>query len=653
MPADKIYSGRIDLSVANNSHTKICERIMEDGPGTGKRVLDIGCSEGYLGEALKAFGFEAWGVEPSSTAAATARIRLDKVFTGGLEDFFASNSPAEVQFDYLVFGDVLEHLRDPAAILDRCREYLVPGGAVLASIPNIAHLATRLMLLQGQWSYADFGLMDHTHLRFFTRQSTVELFTHTGYRIESLDRVEIPVEQCGINIAPELLAWGKDAVKDVDAQTFQFIVLARSCTPCSMADIARFNARLARPNLPAILVLVPFFELGLASIRLLNPLNAWTRRHGGHIRVIKFADFQERDLDGIDIAVVQRIVAPSAIKLIRQMQQRGIKVLFDIDDLLTEMPPFLASASAMTELKPLLEHTLRIVDGITVSTPRLGERLASYNRCYVTPNCPAPLLVAPPERAKEEGSCITLLMASSDSVRFDFIVPVLRALMNDKSFNVRLVALGPPGEYLASQGLKVERYPNMDYEAFRAFAASLSDALGVIPLDASPFSACKSAVKFMDYALAGIPSVCSNVPPYSDVVKDGESGLLAENTEKSWLEALNQACSSRELRETLACNARSEVNKHWSLNRAADAWQVVTSALLHGGMLPHQNLVLHPAERRRSSGFSRRWRRLKALRVAIDMEGGWLPFTRKVWTLWRMEGWRALKRRIGAFRSLE
>lgn len=652
MSADKVYSGHIDLSVANNSHTKVCERILEDGPGKGKRVLDVGCSEGYLGEALKAFGFEVWGVEPSATAAATARSRLDKVFTGGLEDFFASHSPAEGRFDYLVFGDVLEHLPDPVAILGRCREYLAPGGAVVASIPNIAHLATRLMLLQGQWNYADFGLMDHTHLRFFTRSSTVDLFTQTSFKIESLDRVEIPVEQCGIDIAPGLLAWGKEAIKDADARTFQFVVFARHCAPCSTADIASFNARLTRPSLPTVLVLVPFFEFGLASIRLLNPLNAWIRSYGGQVRVIKFADFQERNLEGIDVAIVQRIVSPSAIRLIRQMQQRGVKVLFDIDDLLTEMPPFLASAAAMTELKPLLEHTLRIVDGITVATSRLGERLASYNRCYVTPNCPAPLLFAPPVQAKEEDGCVTLLMASSDSVRFDFIAPVLKELLNDKSFNVRLVALGPPGEYLASEGLPVERYPNMDYGAFRAFAASMPDALGIIPLDGSSFSACKSAIKFMDYALAGIPSICSDVPPYSDVVRNGETGLLAKNTEESWLKALKLACDSRELRRTLAGNARCEVNKQWSLSRAADAWQVVITTLSGDGMLPRPNIFFH-SENRRPPGLSRRWRRLKALGVAIDMEGGWLPFARKVRALWRMEGWRALKRRIGAFRSLE
>lgn len=651
MPADKIYSGRIDLSVANNSHTKLCERILEDGSGSGKLVLDVGCSEGYLGEALKVFGFKVWGVEPSATAAATASNRLDKVFNGRLEEFFVSHSPAEVQFDYIVFGDVLEHLPDPAAILERCREYLAPGGAIAASIPNIAHLATRLMLLQGQWNYAEFGLMDHTHIRFFTRSSIVDLFSQSGFCIESLDRVEVPVEQCGVAIAPELLAWGKNAIKDADAQTFQFVVFGRNCATRSKTDIASYNARLTRPNLPVVLVLVPFFELGLASIRLVNPLNAWMRRHGGRVRIIKFADFQERDLDGIDVAIVQRIIAPSVIRLIRRMQRRGVKVLFDIDDLLTEMPVFLASAVALTEQKHLLEHTLRIVDGITVATDRLAERLASYSHCYVTPNCPTRFL-APPIQADRDDGCVTLLMASSDSVRFDFIAQVLKSLLSDSAFKVRLVAVGPPGEYLESEGLPVERYPNMDYSAFRAFAASLQDAVGVIPLDDSPFSACKSAIKFMDYALAGIPSICSAVPPYSDVVRDGETGLLAKNTAESWLKELKLACASLELRRALAANAQREVVEQWSLSRTADAWQAVISVLAVDGKQQLPNIVLS-SQQHRFPNLYRRGRRLKALFFSIDMEGGWLSFTRRIWTLWRTEGWQSLSKRIASFRSLE
>lgn len=651
MQFDKVYSGCIDLSVANNSHTKLWQAILEDAPDGGRRVLDVGCSEGYLGEALKAFGFDVWGVEPSAAAAATAARRLDKVFVGGLEDFFASHSSAEVKFDYLVFGDVLEHLPDPASTLARCREYLAPGGAVAASIPNIAHLSTRLMLLRGQWSYADFGLMDNTHLRFFTRSSIVGLFDQAGFKLESLDRVEVSVEQCGIEVALDLLAWGKAAIKDPDARAFQFVAFARAGDASDLTEIARFNGRLARSDAPAVLVLVPFFELGLASIRLLHPLGAWMKRHGGYVRVIKFADFQERDLEGIDVAIVQRIISPTAIRLIRQMQQRGVKVLFDIDDLLTEMPPFLASAAAMAELKPLLERTLRIVDGLTVATPRLGERLACYNRCYVTPNCPAPFAAATAQSAGENGS-VSLLMASSDSVRFDFIAPVLKELLKDGALNVRLIAVGPPGEYLAAEGLPVERHPNMDYDAFRTFAASLPDALGVIPLDDSPFSACKSAIKFMDYALAGIPSVCSAVPPYADVVRDGETGLLAENTAESWLKALKLGCASRELRRMLAANARREVRAEWSLNRAADAWQAAISTLAGDGRSSHPTLILWP-EDRRLLRQSHRWRRLKALGIAIDMEGGWLPFVRKVWALWRTEGWQGLNRRVSAFRVRE
>jgi O-antigen biosynthesis protein len=375
MSDDKVYAGSIDLTVANNSHTKIVERILEDGDGHGKRVLDIGCSQGYLGQTLKTFGLEVWGVEPSAQAAAVAGTRIDRVFHCALETFLAQYGPEAGQFDYLIFGDVLEHLTAPDETLRECQYLLLPNGAVIASIPNIAHLAARLMLLQGNWDYADFGLMDRTHLRFFTRRTVVDLFTSSSYRVESLDMVQLPVASIGMDISPELVAWAKTVIHDPDADTFQYVVVGRNRSDGLLpADIAA-NAIFAGRPVARILVLVPYFELGLATIRMVQPLSAWMRRYGGHVRFMKFADLQMIDLQGINMVVVQRVISPLALKLIQRIQDRGIQVIFDIDDLLTEIPAYLASSAALQQQRPLLKKILRRVNGITVATRRLGEQL--------------------------------------------------------------------------------------------------------------------------------------------------------------------------------------------------------------------------------------------------------------------------------------
>ncbi len=650
MSSDKVYAGKIDLTVANNSHTKIVERVLEDGDVRGRRVLDIGCSQGYLGQTLKTFGLVVWGVEPSAQAAAIADTRIDRVFHCSLDTFLTQHAQQAGQFDYLIFGDVLEHLTNPEDTLRQCKHLLRPEGAVIASIPNIAHLAARLMLLQGRWDYADFGLMDQTHLRFFTRSTVVDLFTRSAYRVESLDRVKLSVASTGIEVSPGLLAWAKTVIHDPDADTFQFVLVGRNRAPgLSLADRSA-NTQFATKLSARILVLVPYFELGLATIRMVQPLSAWMRRHGGHVRFIKFADLQMADLQGIDMVVVQRVISPLALKLIRRIQNRGIPVIFDIDDLLTEIPTYLASSAALLQQRPLLETILRRVDGIAVATARLGERLLKYNRCHVVPNCPAPLL-SPVNRQPGKGP-ITLLMASSDSVRFDFIVPALKQLVAHFPDQLRLVAIGPPGDFLLSQGLPVERLAAMDYLGFRRFIASQTDAIGIIPLDDTTFGACKSAIKFMDYALAGIPSVCSAVAPYSDMVRQSENGLLADNTSAAWFDAVARLCSSVELRNTLAAQARRDAQIDWSLTHAADAWQALVEAHLGNKKKTTSfdfSLPLQP----RASRLWHYWRRLQALRWAVDMEGGWSLFLRRIVHLWRTEGTSGLQRRLGAFRSRE
>jgi len=650
MSEDKVYHGKIDLTVANNSHTKIIMRILEDGDAQGKRVLDIGCSQGYLGCALKAFGMEVYGVEPSAQAATVAGTRMDRVYNCTLAAFLTVHAPHMSKFDYLIFGDVLEHLIDPEATLVQCHQLLLPDGAVIASIPNIAHVATRLMLLQGRWDYADFGLMDRTHLRFFTRKTMVDLFTRSSYRIVSIDRVKLSVDATGIIVEPYLQEWAKEYIHDLDADTFQFVVMARSCSAGLSHDDRSVNSSFSLIPRARILVLVPFFDLGLATIRVVQPLSKWMQNYGGHVNFIKFAELHMTDLQHVDLVVVQRVISPLVLKLIRRIQDSGIRVIFDIDDLLTEMPAYLTSSREVGREHATLEKILRRVDAISVSTERLGEQLSKYNVCHVTPNCPAPLLN--PVRRLSAAGKITLLIASSDTVRIDFLVVALRQLLECFPGQMKLTAVGPPGDYLLSQGFDVDRYSTMDYLDFRNFISSQTDAIGIVPLDETPFGACKSAIKFMDYALAEIPSVCSAVAPYIDVVRHGETGLLAKNTSRDWFDTVALLCASVDTRRAVANNARRYVQTEWSLARSAIAWNSLIDAHLVK-RASGQDRGISVSQHIRQARIRHYVHRLKALSWAIDMEGGLLAFLRRINHLRQTEGLSGLKRRLGAFRSRE
>jgi 2-polyprenyl-3-methyl-5-hydroxy-6-metoxy-1,4-benzoquinol methylase len=137
-------------------------------------VLDVGCAEGYLVRELKGRGCAVVGLEADPAAAAAARAWCDEVVEGDAEDD-AVRARVAGPFDRVLFGDVLEHLRDPAAVLRWSRGVLAPGGRAVVSLPNVAHWTARRQLARGRFPREDHGLFDRTHLRFFTRATARSL----------------------------------------------------------------------------------------------------------------------------------------------------------------------------------------------------------------------------------------------------------------------------------------------------------------------------------------------------------------------------------------------------------------------------------------------------------------------------------------------
>ncbi len=149
-------------------------------------VLDVGCGGGATGAELKRVYPKAvvHGVELSGEAAAYAVARLDRVLQENVETMdFAGAGFAPGSIDVVFFPDVLEHLYDPWNLLRRVKPFLAPDAQVLASIPNVRNLWLLGELFKGRWDYVEEGLLDVTHIRFFTRKSVEELFVQTGYRI--------------------------------------------------------------------------------------------------------------------------------------------------------------------------------------------------------------------------------------------------------------------------------------------------------------------------------------------------------------------------------------------------------------------------------------------------------------------------------------
>ena len=150
----------------------------------GARVLDVGCATGYLAAELTAAGCEVVGVDPDPQAASAARAHCAHVVVGAIDSAACRDEIDALRpFDTIVCGDVLEHLRDPWEALGHLRTLLAADGRVVLSVPNIAHWTARRALLRGRFPYADHGLFDRTHLRFFTRASAHDLAAAAGLRV--------------------------------------------------------------------------------------------------------------------------------------------------------------------------------------------------------------------------------------------------------------------------------------------------------------------------------------------------------------------------------------------------------------------------------------------------------------------------------------
>ena len=164
----------------HRAHAKLLAAV-----GTVQRVLDVGCSSGYLARPLAAQGNTIVGLELDPEAASEADAFCERVLVGDVETM---ELPLEREsFDVVLCGDIVEHLRDPRAALARLRLLLRPGGRLVVSTPNVANWAIRLSLLGGRWRYTDRGILDRSHAHLFTRATLAETIEGAGYVLDEID----------------------------------------------------------------------------------------------------------------------------------------------------------------------------------------------------------------------------------------------------------------------------------------------------------------------------------------------------------------------------------------------------------------------------------------------------------------------------------
>ncbi|MGH1427285.1 MAG: class I SAM-dependent methyltransferase [Arenicella sp.] len=215
------------------------ERLLQNIPEGLERVLEFGCSGGMLGHRYKQENTKTvWhGVDVFEPALAHAKTMLDQAWKMNANQLRPNQTMKQAPYDALIYGDVIEHLTQPEESLPTHLALLKKGGYIIACIPNVQHWSIMQQVLGGEWEYKDEGIMDKTHLRFFTRKSFITLLEGLDLEVSGMQRISYENTRGWMKRAQErstllksletLCEENKLPYSDYDFRTFQYVFAAK------------------------------------------------------------------------------------------------------------------------------------------------------------------------------------------------------------------------------------------------------------------------------------------------------------------------------------------------------------------------------------------------------------------------------------------
>jgi 2-polyprenyl-3-methyl-5-hydroxy-6-metoxy-1,4-benzoquinol methylase len=238
------YEREIDVD-SDSTHARVVRLV-----GTDRRVLELGSAAGHMSRVLRERGCSVVGIEVDPEMAALAAPHCERVIVGDLDELDLEAELGDDHFDVIVAADVLEHLKDPLAVLRRMRGFLAPKGHFVISLPNVAHGSVRLALLEGRFAYQRAGLLDETHLRFFTRESIEDLLDQAELGIAELYRQELSIDASEVCFDSEAApAEVRRALEqDPEALTYQFVIKAIPFDVGGLREVQRRMRELVQEN---------------------------------------------------------------------------------------------------------------------------------------------------------------------------------------------------------------------------------------------------------------------------------------------------------------------------------------------------------------------------------------------------------------------
>jgi 2-polyprenyl-3-methyl-5-hydroxy-6-metoxy-1,4-benzoquinol methylase len=480
--------------------------LLEKIPLHAATILDVGCAQGALGADYLRRNPRArvLGIDLDPVAAEVAASRIAEVFCGDVEQ---TPMPFDVPegIDCIVYGDVLEHMVDPWKLLAAQVPYLKPDGTVLVCMPNVEHWMMVAKLMTGSFDYEEMGLLDRTHLRWFTPRTMAAALVEAGLVLSDCTPRPVPLREQGQKfieaIAPGLAAIGVDPAEFANrAMPMQYIWRARR----SAQVYIDMSSTMLSP------------QGGVSDVRVLEPLRAMRTDSSVLSAIGEEADFTPRLAAGPRIAVLHRplLLGDSGLARLRALLAKDYLIISEFDD----HPSFMADRGV--PIDELL--TFRAVHAVQTSTPALAEALRPENpEVAVFANgifeLPQPQNFADPDQMtlffgaiNREQDWAPLMGAINDVARA--VGPRLKfSVLHDEGF---FNALETPHKTFT---------PLTDYPTYMRMLAAADIAF--MPLADTAFNRAKSDLKFIEAGAARVAVLASDVV-YAATVKDGKTGLL-------------------------------------------------------------------------------------------------------------------------------
>ena len=329
------------------------------------------------------------------------------------------------------------------------------------------------------------------------------------------------------------------------------------------------------------------------------------------------------NLDMIDVAdliIVQRFYPrQGTLPFLERILASGKPVVYEIDDLLTDLPETNHLRPWAKETVDILETVLHRFSAITVSTSTLAERFGRYNRnTYVLPNLIDENLFRLAPLKKGGPVVIGFCGTGTHAHDLELIEPALFRIAEKYGDQVAFFFMG----YANSRHLTLPGFTFRDFERdYAAYAHALSESgidIALIPLEDNAFNTCKSNIKWLEYSACGIAGIYADLTPYNTCVVQGETGILVGNTSEQWFNAIDLLIGSPWLRDAMAMNARNKVLTEYALKTGAQRWLKVYHEIKEQHPLSPGNNKVEPLKRPKFSIIVLTWNRARMLEKCLS-----------------------------------